>query len=366
MKSPLRLRRRPPLRLVGAVLVVLAANPALASAPWIIEASDGSASLKFGFLAQARAESLDTADGSDRSQDLYFRRLRLLAGGEVFDRWSFFFETDSPNLGKGNSDGSKGDDDIYIQDFVVTYEHSDEVKIDGGLLLVPVSRNSTQSAAALLPVDYGPYSFLASAPTDSRVGRDYGVLVRGLLAGRLEYRAALFRGRRGEDSTNDFRFAGRLAYNVFEPDAGLFYSGTTLGKRRILTFGASIDAQEEYRAYAFDAFWDQPVGSGNAVTFQADHIRYDGDEFFPNLPRQDVLYAEAGFYFGRLKVSVFGAYGEREFEDAPAPDESRFELGIGWYPAGYERVLKVSYGRIEPDGAPERDRVVVQLQIFHF
>lgn len=361
---------RAPMRALclGASLTLTCAvcSPALAVGPWSIESKDGKASIKFGYLVQARAESLDTADGQDRVRDLYFRRLRVLAGGKLNDKWSFFLETDSPNLGKGEPDGSKGDSDIYIQDFAITYTHSPELRVDFGMLLVPIGHNGTQSAITLMPVDYGPYSFLASGPTDSRVGRDYGVLVRGLVAEHFEYRAAVFQGVRGEDSTNDFRYSGRMAYHVFEPDAGLFYTGHTLGKKQILMFGASLDAQEEYRTVAFDAFWDQPVGDGNAFTVQANLISHDGDTFLPSFIEQDVLYLEAGYFFSRPKISIFAVFGDRNFDDPEVTDESRFQVGVGWYPAGYSRVLKVSYGRIEPEVGPERDRFVVQMQVFQF
>ena len=40
-------------------------------------------------------------------QNLFARRIRLLVGGQVAKNVTFFFETDSPNLGKSSS----GDED---------------------------------------------------------------------------------------------------------------------------------------------------------------------------------------------------------------------------------------------------------------
>ena len=49
---------------------------------------------------------------------------------------------------------------------------------------------AAEEAASLLPIDYGPYTFANSAPTQSSVGRDTGIQARGYLANkRLEYRA---------------------------------------------------------------------------------------------------------------------------------------------------------------------------------
>ena len=63
--------------------------------------------------------------------------------------------------------------------FPEMYKFRDEFQIDGGMLLVPGSHNGSQGATTLLPVDYGPYSFLSSTITRSNVGRDYGIQARG-------------------------------------------------------------------------------------------------------------------------------------------------------------------------------------------
>ena len=333
------------------------------SAQWKIENEDG-LSLKFGFLVQARGELLDSDDAT--AQNLFFRRLRLLAGGTLNDRLSFFFETDSPNLGKGTADGGKGSSDLYIQDFVLIYKWSDDQYIDAGMLLPAISHNSNQSAASLLATDYGPYSFLASGPTTSRVGRDYGLRARGyVLDDHLEYRLNLLQGARGSDSANDLRLLGRVVYNVFEPEKGLFYGGTYLGKKQVLSIGASIDKQEEYQSTAVDLFWDQPIAGGNGVTFQADWINYDGDTFFPQLPEQDAILVEAGYYFSQSKLLPFVQYSSRDFAGA-TPDQDRIQVGLGWMFDGHGRNLKVSYAQNSTDGGPDVDEIWVNFQLFRY
>jgi hypothetical protein len=175
---------------VGAAAVLLmsaAATPA--SAQWQVESKDGKSSLKFGFLIQPQLELLETADHDATSANLFIRRLRLIVGGTLNEHWSFFFETDSPNLGKARPDpgasapGAKDQGDIYVQDAYVTYSRGMAFKVDAGMIMLPHSRNGTQSAATLLAVDYGPYTFLDSGPGGERVGRDYGVQLRGYPAG---------------------------------------------------------------------------------------------------------------------------------------------------------------------------------------
>ena len=343
---------------------MLAAAPA-AQAQWQIQPTDGS-SIKFGFLMQAQAESVDVA--GDSSQNLFFRRLRILGGGKINDQLSFFFETDSPNLGKGAADGSKNAGDMYIQDFVVTYKPGgDAFNLDVGMLLNEVSYNSNQSAASLLATDYGPYSFVWSGPLQARVGRDYGVRARGYVLGdHLEYRASVMQGTRGTNSTNDFRFLGRLMFNVFEAQKGLFYTGTTLGTKQLLSFGASVDKQEDYQTVGVDMFWDQPVGGGNGVTVQADWSSLDGDVFLPTLPDQDNLLVEAGFYIKSLKLLPFVQYSQRDFDDDLLADTDKVMVGLGYMFGGHNTNLKLSYGQHGVDGGEDSDEFWLQLQVFRF
>jgi hypothetical protein len=356
------------IRVLALAAVVALAAGAASAGELKLASADGESWIKFGFLAQMKAESADTLteDGMATAKDLYFRRLRLLFGGQINAKWGFFIDTDSPNLGKGNADGTKNSGDVYIQDFAVTWTHNDAFKVDMGMLLVPFSHNSTQSAATLLPIDYGPYSFLASTPTDSRVGRDYGLLAKGLVAKHFEYRVGLFQGDRGVNAENSFRYAARVVYSAFEPDAGLFYTGTTLGKKKILTLGAAIDAQEDYQATAVDFFWDQPFEGGNALTLQAALMNYDGDVFFPSLPEQTALQGEFGFYFAGPKLMPFVAYSDRDFDDPTGNDETILQVGLSWYPAGHGRALKLGYAKLDPATGEDRDQIALQLQLFQF
>ena len=351
---------------VAVLLALLAVVPA--SAEWRVESKDGETSIKFGFLVQPWAQAVETPDAANWSYNMFFRRLRLIAGGQVTKNFSFFVETDSPFLGRANLDGHKNTGDIFIQDLVLTYSTGDTFKVDVGLILVPTCYNCNTSAATLLPVDYSVFGFLSSAATDARVGRDYGAQARGYVFDRsLEYRAGVFQGYRGEQSTEPLRLAGRLSYHFFEKQTGLFYTGTSLGQKKILTVGASLDAQSDYRTYAFDLFYDQPVRGGDGVTFQVDWIRYNGGSFFPQgLPPQNALILEAGYYFQGPRIGLFGQWSGRDFTSATSLDEGKLQAGVAWYWMGRNLSLKLGLGRLSRDAAPDRNELILQLQTFMF
>jgi hypothetical protein len=349
---------------LAGVIAALAALPA--AAQFEITSKDGKSSLKLGLLAQPQAEWVDSADGEGATQNLFLRRLRILMGGRIGEKLSFFVETDSPNLGKADATGKKNADSVFIQDVIVTYTFSHGLMIDSGLLLTPNSHNSAQGATTLLPIDYGPYSFLHSAPTGSRVGRDYGVQARGyLVSDHLEYRLGVFQGAREEGSRNAFRTVGRVVWYPFEAETGFFYTGTSFGRKRILAVGASYDRQDDYEAPALDVYFDWPVGR-NAVTAQVDLIRYDGGDFLTSLPEQDTVHLEAGFFFSALKLEPFVNLNDRDYADAARADEKLSQVGLAYWHSSHTFNVKLGYGRLEQAHARDQAQIVLQAQLFFY
>jgi len=353
-------------------IVVLAAGYLLAGSAtvqpqplgsWTSKAPDGPR-VSFGLLAQPMA-SVAASDGAEPSASLCFRRLRFIGQGQVTRRLTVFIESDSPHLGVHSNTGFEGS--FFLQDLIVSYKVSGALQVDGGLLLIPLSYNSNQSAASLLPPGYGPYSFLSSEPTDSTVGRDYGAQVRGYLAGgHLEYRAGAFRGATKHDGSLPPRWVGRAAWHVFEAQTGAFYAGTSLGGKRLMSIGASVDRQQDYAAQGEDFFLDQPLAGGGAITFQVDYIHYDGGATFASLPRQHTWLLEAGYLWRGRRVGAYTQLAWREFASALGPDAASYQGGVIYWARGHRLNLKTGVGVTTREGAPARVQAVAQTQIFAF
>lgn len=351
----------PAILLLGALV---AAQPAQAQLQW--KSADEKMSFKIGLLGQLQGESIDVVGTDDTAQNLFLRRARILMGFTLGEKLSVFLETDSPNLGKSNNTGVKDAGDVYIQDFAVTYKPTKNFNFDGGMLLPALSYNHTQSAASLLATDYGPYTFVESGPLTARVGRDYGVQARGyFFENHLEYRAGLWQGARGTNASNDLRYFGRLMYSFGTPQVGLFYRGTSLGKTKTVALGGYFDIQEDYNAYGADVFFDLPVGK-NGFSGQVDYQTVDGDTFLTNLPEQDDILAEAGFYFASIRFFPFVQYASQNFASAARVDEEKWTLGVGYMVTGHNNNLKFSYSQIKPDVGDDRDQFVIQWQVFQF
>jgi hypothetical protein len=348
-----------------ASLLARAGTAQTADHPWQINSKEGGASVALGFLAQGQAEVVRAESATGGCQNLYLRRFRLMAGGKLMEKLSFFIETDSPNLGKGSPAGAKGEERIFFQDIILTYTFRPEFQLDAGLLLVAASYNGGQGATTLLPVDYAPYSFLSSEPTGSRSGRDYGMQARGYLAhDHFEYRMGVYQGYRNPGSTNSFRYSGRFVWYPFEAETGFFYTGTTLGKRKILALGAGFDVQRDYSAKSVDLFWDRPLPGGDGLTLQAGYTRYDGGRIFPQLPAENVWLVEAGYYNRGTRLGPFAQLSGRRFDNPALPDTSKYQGGLAYWASGHRLNLKLGVGRLY--GAPGADswQVVLQGQVY--
>jgi hypothetical protein len=356
------------MRLFTSILFLLVTTSAkiwAADHPWQVTSKDGKSFLAAGFFAQGQAEWLTNPKADNTAKNLFLRRLRLIAGGQISDKISFFIETDSPNLGKGQADGTKLAEKVFLQDVIFTYKFRNEFMLDGGMLLVPLSHNGGQGATTLLPVDYGPYSFLASDPTDSRAGRDYGLQARGYVFGQhLEYRFGVFQGRRGTSASAPFRYSGRVVWYPFEAETGFFYSGTNLGTKKILALGTTFDNQDNYHSQSVDCYYDQPLRRGDGLTMQADYTRYDGGTTFTQLPLQHAWLAEVGYYVRGVKLGPFMQFSGLRYSPDSGKDQSKYVGGLAWWPQGHRFNVKLGIGSMKTGSDPRRLQVAIQTQFY--
>jgi hypothetical protein len=354
---------RPACGAFAALAALCAAVPAAAQAT--IKVNDD-VNLRFGVLGQVQADTLEDPGTGGTTNNLFIRRVRLLFGGQVAKNVTFFVETDSANLGRTVGTAKNIPSTTIIQDAYGEFKARDEFAIDAGLMFVPFSRNSVQSAATLLPIDYGAYTFTSSAPTQSSTGRDTGVQAKGYFAkNHFEYRLGAFQGARDARSHRAFRVAGRAMYNFLETEVGFFYSGTYVGKRKVAAVAAAFDTQSDYHAYDADAFVDYPAGPG-AVTLQVDYNRFDGGTTLTALPRQNDVLLELGYLITALKLTPVLQVTTRDIADTPRGDEKRWSLGANYWWAAHNANVKLAFMRIDPTGAAAQKEFTIQLQFFYY
>jgi hypothetical protein len=346
---------------VGVGLVV----PSGAQAARIQVGEDSFAEVKL--LVQPRVELADPV-AADPALDFYLRRARLLLFGSVSKEISFFFETDSPNIGKGGNFSA----DTFVQDAFVSWTPKRWLTLDFGMLLIPLTHHTIQGATSLNTLDY--HTAVVRYPKEStKIWRDTGIAARGLLLDdRVQYRVGVFGGIRRATGRKDAaglalpdlnpngvpRFAGNLRFNLLDPEPETFPQGIYLGKKRVVSFGLAADFQpdasavggevNDYFAIGGDLFVDLPVGTGDQeIVAQANVLHYRHGE--GSALSGTGFFLEAGYRYGKVEPVV--SY-EAFLSDADLADFIGAHFGLNYWVLGHQVNVKADLG-FEKDQAAQ-------------
>jgi hypothetical protein len=289
----------------------------------------------------------------------------------------FFFDTDSPNIGRHtNVAPSSG---MVVQDAFGTWKPMDEFKLDVGMMLIPFTHNSVQGATTLYGLDYFAGSFTQSGGIGNSAGRDVGAQARGLVIGHLEYRLGLFTGNRAAGtpmaprSRAEMRIAARVQYNLFDPETAFFYAGTYAGAKKVVSFGAGVDHQDNYTAFAVDGFVDLPVGP-DVLTAQVAFMRFTNSDpvwvALPGGPDQSDIVAELGYRLSALKISPIVRFEDTLFDAVGMADSTsllRISAGVAWWPMGHNLNVKLFYTYVKPSSPADAwNQLNLQAQLYVF
>jgi hypothetical protein len=250
------------------------------------------------------------------SLDFFLRRARFIVSGTALKDIGFFFSVDQPDYGIAGSFGGleRNKRPFFIQDAFLTYQIVPELKIDAGMMSVPMSRHTIEGAATLNALDF--HTSVVRFPTGKNY-RDTGVELRGTIAlplpFDLNYRLGLFEGVRnlGAEETpvepvgatypklNDGgnpRVAGLLRFtHGSESDfslKGIYFSPTP-----IVSFGVGIDYQPKavlklaipnadpnlavgplpgtYMTVSADVFVEYPFSADDELIFKVNAFQYN-------------------------------------------------------------------------------------------
>jgi hypothetical protein len=259
------------------------------------------------------------------------------------------------------------------------------------MILLPFMHHNRQSAVSLLGVDYNT-TFVGAGLKNTNVWRDYGLEVRGLLLGGIiDYRVGVFQGRDRaslEDdglntNTHDYpRYTGRIQINTLDPETGFFYSGNYLGKKKIVSFGAGIDYQQQvlpdpgkvpddYRAWTVDLTVDYGFAAGNAIALQAAYVNIAN---CPETayPTKGTAYSDSYAYFVQAGLLIANLvqpvvkYYTVVADDADDTETSHVIMGVNLYLNGHNASIKAEYAYPlgDNEGTIGEKYANIQCQIF--
>lgn len=393
---------------VLVVLVILAVAPAVASAQVTVKVNDN-VNFRFGLQMQDWADWTQDANSEAYSQNLFIRRIRFIMDAHVAKDVSIFYQTDAPRIGNSGATGAKNicsssancpASGFITQDAFLEWKLAgDALMFDAGLFLVPSSRNALTSTQSFLGFDIGTWALQGNTLEQGNGGRDYGFGLKGYVVDdRLEYRLAVFDGTRlaptaqtgglGTEagSRNPYRIAGRVNYDFFDLEKagapntnassaanGYVYAGTNRGTKKVVAIGAWGDGQGSYKAYGADFMFDWPIMK-DAITITGNLQHYEQNITATVLPKQNDIYADAGYYFDACKIQPFFVYQKLDFdaESRKSGNQQRYGGGLNWYVSGQNMKLSIYYQRISPEVKPataktkDTNEVTVQLQALYF
>ncbi len=351
---------------LGAFLLALV--PAPATAQIVVKNED--VSFKFGIQGQLWGDwTQDSTGAQGYQQNYYLRRARIIFGGDIGKDISFFVETDDPKLGITPKNLASG---FLLQDALLEWRPTNVFQVAGGLMIVPFTRNGLQSTLSYLTLDLSPISTVTNGVTQSSALRDVGFEAKGFFYhDHLLYRLGEYSGERDTNGHNAPRTVGYLQYDFLSPEKGYLFSGTTLGKQKILAVDAGFDKQSSYSGQSANMAAALPVNKGDEVAGQFQYIRYDGGTKFPTIAKQNDFLLEAGYYVHQARVQPFLKYETQAYVDAAnaSKDINRMGFGANYYIRGQNLKWTLQYLRAMPQNTTAlkpANELTMQLQLMYW
>lgn len=351
-----------------AAAALLALSVSRPSGAWIPLAEGEKGRLEFetrvmfwGASAGRDSVPAGTPAQEESVQDFYLRRVRLFFRAQASSRLEIFTQFGQDNIG---SKEAADESNLRIKDLYLNFVHGEGLQITVGQFKVPFLRQSLESAFNQLLLDRAALASLRPAREGSR---DVGGMAWGNLGG-FQYRAALFDGSDQEDANprSSFRGTLRVSYNWFTTEPEVGYTGTTLGQKRVLQIGLQADRQDDrldpkddpgfttqardYRARAADLFYDQPLGSRWAITFEGAWLGRRDDYRDPALDARSIrgYYVQAGLLLpggaGPGRLQLVGRYEDLDIgRGAVSGANLNRSVGLNYYGKGHDRKVQVDY-----------------------
>jgi len=363
---------------VAVCTLMLALVPTPASAQLQLKTED--VTIKFGFQGQFWADytqdsTAPSAGNQGYAQNFYLLRDRLMFGGTIGNKISFFFQTDDPKLGLSPSAATASKNlttGFMIQDAWAAYKINPHLELSAGEMLVPISRQALQSTLSFYTVNISPVSTVNNTYLVESALRDVGFQARGyFFSDRLQYRGGIFDGVRNPNGRNAPRPALYLQYDFFDREKEYAYAGTALGKRKILALDIGGDKQGTYRSTSLNVASDTPVRGGDEVGFNFAVMHFDGRQMFTALPDQTNYLLEGAYYFHKIKTQPFAKFETQDFTAAVngSKDINRYGGGFNYYIHGQNLKWTAQYTRALPqNGSTLRpsNEFTMQFQVFYY
>lgn len=305
-------------------------------------------------------------NGTDRSKDFEVDSVRLFVSGQVMKDVQLVFNTER------QADGA-----TRLLDGIAQFRFSDLLNVWAGRFLPPSDRSNLSGPYYIATWDF---PFVQNYPAIF-AGRDDGLAVWGQTGGgAFKYQVGAFQGRDGVGTSNQsdsLLYAGRLVFNLWDPEPGYYNDSTYYGAKEILALGLTLQTQADgagtvanradFTGYSIDALMEKKLGAdvlslegawySYDIANVADAVLFDGDGYFAQ-----VSYL-IGTPVGKGKLQPHVRYQNLDITGA-ANERKRYDLGVNYILSGHNARISFIYAN-DDTGTTDINiiRVGLQLQI---
>ncbi len=356
--------------------------------------------IDLGFRVQALYLNNDSNLKSN-TNEFKLRRARFRLKGNATKYFTGFLQTEF------SDDLEPGGGDMRLIDGWIMAKPFELLNVIGGMHMAAVTRQGMTTSGALMAIDRpGINNYLLTWGGRGRVAFNTGslagtkngllgdVVVRDLgfsLFGKtsftdtvhFKYYLGVYEGQDPATRVTDSeRYTGRIQFNFFDAESGLFNSSTYLGNKKTIALGAGYDTQSDvavdsvtgklvdYSFFTLDAFGEYPLGPGS-ITAEAAYNSLDLDDtpnplasektgvafsgaVAANQSQGSGFFGQLGYYINQWQPWVM--YEQWDSDGAGgAGDWDAFRIGLTYYVKGHNANIKAGFEKLKNDTPGEED-----------
>jgi len=310
-------------------------------------------------------------NGNDRSNEFELESIRLYISGQIHEYIKFTFNTER-----------NGNGEIRVLDGIAQFEFNDFVNVWMGRHLPPSDRSNLSG-----PYYLGTWNFpFVQQYPNIFAGRDDGVSLWGQVnGGMFKYQVGAYQGADGGSNDEDnLLYAGRLTFNMWDPEPGYYNSSTYYGAKDILAVGLVAMAQDDASGVAgnsddffgwnIDFLMEKKLGNNAVATLEAAYYDYDlDDRVFGGTtagPTQGDGFFVLASYLLPTKIGIGRFQPQFRYQEFNADlggvDTDQWELGLNYIIDGHNARLSLVWGERDQSNTSDNEDFVqfgVQLQI---
>ncbi len=242
---------RKSLGLLPVVLLCLA--PAARAVNVKLPVQDATLNLTVTVQTQLLINENGAPNGSDPSFDIYARRTRIQANGEITKYWAYYFQVDNGNFGKfGNFTGRMIVQDAFATFMPTTSKGGTVLMVDAGLTFYPAARLVITPISNQYAVEGHPDVLRGFNGTAFPANRSIGLQLRGwALDKKVGFRGGIYEGVQpiiaaGLNQSRRPAFAALVNLDLIgSEEGGFLYPAVNFAKDPIVSVGGAVSYQSQ-------------------------------------------------------------------------------------------------------------------------